>query len=236
MADFTDILSGENYVTVSSLLPMLQNLREVLEESLNDDGLTAYLKRGILEEMEHKYDNDDTQKILQKSTPIDPRYRGDPMEPPVLDSTKTELVAETVAVTRMGELSLPSPAQRVEREEAEALPGAPKKSKTSLDSLLGKRAAKAATLTADQKAEAEITAYLQEEAIDGENDPLTWWKANESLVPLMARIARKYLCICATSCPSERVFSTAGSVMTPLHSLLKPEKVNMLVFLARNLD
>lgn len=36
VADFTDILSGENYVTVSSLLPMLAHLEGVLEESDDD--------------------------------------------------------------------------------------------------------------------------------------------------------------------------------------------------------
>ncbi len=47
---------------------------------------------------------------------------------------------------------------------------------------------------------------------------------------------RKYLCVCATSTPSERVFSTAGKVVGPQRALLKPDKVNMLVFLAKNLD
>ena len=81
-----------------------------------------------------------------------------------------------------------------------------------------------------------MSMYLQDMAIDGEENPLTWWKTNQGRFPLMARLARKYLCICATSAPSEHVFSTASSVATPIRSLLKPEKVNMLVFLARNLD
>ena len=110
-------------------------------------------------------------------------------------------------------------------------PPPPKKIKPSLGSLLGK-AKQPVTLTEEQRANAEVTAYLQEDALDGDSDPLAWWKANENRFPLMAKIASKYLCICATSSPSERVFSTAGNVVTPLRSLLKPEKVNMLVFLS----
>ena len=123
------------------------------------------------------------------------------------------------------------------REEEESGAGtAPKKKKSLLGSLLGKRPATATTLTPNQKATAEITLYLQEMAVDDEENPLTGWKNNQGRLPLVARLARKYLCICATSAPSERVFSTAESVATPLRSLLNPEKVNMLVFLARNLD
>ena len=120
------------------------------------------------------------------------------------------------------------------KEEESGAGTAPKKS--SLGSLFGKRPATTATLTPNQKATAEITLYLQEMALDGDETPLTGWKNNQGRFPLMARLARKYLCICATSAPSEHVFSPAGSVATPLRSLLNPEKVNMLVFLARNLD
>ena len=101
------------------------------------------------------------------------------------------------------------------KEEESGAGTAPKKS--SLGSFLWKRPATTTT-------------------VDGEENPLTGWKNNQGGFPLMARLALKYLCICATSAPSERVFSTAGSVATPLRSLLNPEKVNMLVFLARNLD
>ena len=62
VADFTDILSGENYVTVSSLLPMLAHLEGVLEESDDDSKLTADLKRVILEQMEGRYGDDTIQR------------------------------------------------------------------------------------------------------------------------------------------------------------------------------
>ena len=71
--------------------------------------------------------------------------------------------------------------------------------------------------------------------LGAEEDPLHWWKNNEPRYPLLANVARKYLCICATSTASERVFSTAGQVVSSRRSLLKPAKVDMLVFLAKNL-
>ncbi|KAK0140605.1 Zinc finger BED domain-containing protein 1 [Merluccius polli] len=208
VADFTDILSGEYYVTVSSLLPMLAHLESVLEESDDDSTLTADLKRVILGQMAGRYGDDALQRMMRKATLLDPR--------------------DCVAAK-------PNTSCREGEEPDAGTATAPKKKKWSLGSLLGKRAATAATLTDKQKVASEMSVYLQELSIDGEEDPLTWWKTNEKRFPFMASQARKYLCICATSTPSERVFSAAGSVVTPIRSLLKPEKVNMLVFLARNI-
>jgi hypothetical protein len=92
-----------------------------------------------------------------------------------------------------------------------------------------------ALLTLPEKAAAQIVSYCQEACIDAEEVPLGWWKLNQTRHPLLAKVARNYLCVCATSCASERVFSTAGNIVTPTISLLKPEKMNMLVFLAKNM-
>lgn len=135
-----------------------------------------------------------------------------------------KLVAEMLAAAATHPSLTPSPTQVREEEEESEAGTLPKKKKSSLGRLLGKRAATAATLTADQKGKAEMSIYLHEMAIDGEEDPLTWWKANQGPFPLMANIMCKYLCICATSAPAEHVFITAGIAVTPLHSLLKPEK------------
>ena len=68
-----------------------------------------------------------------------------------------------------------------------------------------------------------------------DSDPLQWWKHEEKHLPVLAVLAKKYLCICGTSVPSERLFSKSGFIVDAFRSRLLPEKVNMLTFLAKNL-
>ena len=81
----------------------------------------------------------------------------------------------------------------------------------------------------------ELQSYLQSGNLDNEEDPLSWWREHQRLYPRPAKLAKRYLCIPATSSPSERVFSTGGNVVTCLRSSLKPENVDRLVFLSKNL-
>ena len=85
-----------------------------------------------------------------------------------------------------------------------------------------------------QKAHAEVSQYSSEPSTT--NDPLEWWRANSFRYPLLSHLAKKYLSIPATSVPSERVFSTAGNIVTKKRACLDPSTVNMLVFLAENLN
>ena len=82
---------------------------------------------------------------------------------------------------------------------------------------------------------AEMERYIKHPVIDGDENPLKWWKQNEQRFPLLSQLAKKYLAIRASSSPSERLFSKAGLISTPARAQLKPEKVEMLVFLAENL-
>jgi hypothetical protein len=67
-------------------------------------------------------------------------------------------------------------------------------------------------------------------------DPLQWWRDNAALYPTMVRLARRILCIPATSAPSERLFSTAGLTVTDKRANLDSERVSELVFLHDSLD
>lgn len=64
---------------------------------------------------------------------------------------------------------------------------------------------------------------------------LQWWKANEFRFPFIAQLAKVYLCIPATSIPSERVFSTAGDILNAQRSRHKSKHVDSLIFLKKNM-
>ena len=78
----------------------------------------------------------------------------------------------------------------------------------------------------------EIDLYL---SADSSTDrALSWWKQNCGIFPNVAKIAKQYLCVPASSVPSERVFSLCGCIVNKKRASLAPENVDMLVFLNKN--
>ena len=72
----------------------------------------------------------------------------------------------------------------------------------------------------------EVRLYFGEATLSKRDDPLKWWSENEGRFPTLSKLAKYFLCIPATSTPSERIFSAAGN--------LSPRHVEMLTFLAMN--
>ena len=64
---------------------------------------------------------------------------------------------------------------------------------------------------------------------------LQYWRMHCREFPMLAKLAKKYFCIQATSCNSEQTFSTGGNVITAKRSKLDPNNVHMLVYLCENL-
>ena len=89
------------------------------------------------------------------------------------------------------------------------------------------------TISTTERAKIELSRYVGEDST-GKN-PLQWWREQSSRYPTLNQLALRYLCIPATSVPSERVFSIAGHVANEKRACLLPETVNMMAFLAENL-
>ncbi|KAF7643610.1 hypothetical protein LDENG_00236570 [Lucifuga dentata] len=81
----------------------------------------------------------------------------------------------------------------------------------------------------------EFDIYSQMNEISAVEDPLFWWKDHEKSLPILASFAKRYMCTAASSCASERVFSTSGIIVSPRRMRLTEEHVDSLVFLAKNL-
>lgn len=85
-------------------------------------------------------------------------------------------------------------------------------------------------------AEKEVSGYQTAAPLPLAENPLDWWKKHHNEYPLLAKLAKRYLCVPGTSVSAERVFSTAGDIVTAQRSTLTPEHVHQLLFLHKNLD
>lgn len=77
----------------------------------------------------------------------------------------------------------------------------------------------------------ELTAYRSLDPIDENSDPLGWWQLNCARFQLISHLAKKYLCVPATSAPSERLFSLAGLTLTDNRGRLDPIIASQMIFL-----
>ena len=89
--------------------------------------------------------------------------------------------------------------------------------------------------TDQQAAQEEVKMFRLESALPLDCDPLIWWMQHEGAYPNISKVARQFLCIPGTSVSAERVFSTAGDIVTAQRSVLKAQNVDQLVFLQKNL-
>ncbi|XP_047225655.1 E3 SUMO-protein ligase ZBED1-like [Girardinichthys multiradiatus] len=65
-------------------------------------------------------------------------------------------------------------------------------------------------------------------------NPVTWWWNVRDTMPMLSNLATRYLCVQASSTPSERTFSTAAETFSKERACLSPEKAVMLIFLKKN--
>ncbi|EXX53697.1 hypothetical protein RirG_241570 [Rhizophagus irregularis DAOM 197198w] len=81
----------------------------------------------------------------------------------------------------------------------------------------------------------EVTNYLSLPlALETEN-PLDWWRIRSQNFPKLAKLARKYLAIPATSVSSERLFSDAGNLISAKRTSLDTKLAGQMLFLKRNI-
>ena len=86
-----------------------------------------------------------------------------------------------------------------------------------------------------QKIIIEVNSYLNQKRYKSEDfDLLGWWRDNENHYPYVAKTAKHYLCIPATSVTSERAFFTANNIVTKTRNRLDPKNVEILTFLKNN--
>lgn len=242
---FTDSLAGETHITISALKPVLQHLTEyILKEEDDDSELVKKMKGLIRNDLQERYSRENVERTMSVACYLDPRFKTSFVEEAssIVTTIKREILMSIEASAEQDDA--PTAAAR----EETVAPPAPTENTTAprgLHSLLKtitmrrqqekKQATQDQGSTEEEAVSNEVAHYMAIPTIDSNRDPLQWWKVQEEDMPRMAKLAKKILCIPATSVASERVFSASGHIQSPFRSNLKPEKLNMLVFLHKNL-
>lgn len=84
-------------------------------------------------------------------------------------------------------------------------------------------------------AEVQVQTFLSEQTIPKKSNPLQYWKEHANQFPSIAAVAIQYLCAPCSSVDSERLFSAVANILDENRNRLKPEKVEMLVFIKKNI-
>ena len=233
-SDLTDLLSGEKRVTCSAIKPLIDviNMKIVVSKT-SDTPLTVEIKERIKRDLETRYQSKTMSLLLDTCAFLDPRFKDRfSME----DEPVVKLMDEVKAYGDQNEVS-----QAGERSSHDGLQPSPKK-KGKFSSIFGttsppsSTSMNAGTTSVSNQFKREFEMYLQYPSLDIDESLLQWWKLECKRLPTLSIAARKYLCVCATSVTSERVFSIGGQVVNSRRNCLKLHKVNSLIFLAKNLN
>lgn len=212
-------------------MPCQGNVQYVSVSHDDDTQLTKDIKVSILDYLNEKYADESTQELLDMASLFDPRFKAT-----YINAERVEYI-KTKAATELESLAAEQKRPAEEAPQAEDPEPHAKKQKKTLGSFfkIASRQRQAVPRSEKESIEMELNSYLQTVEVDGETNPMEWWRQHEANFPRVASLAKKYLCIPATSAPSERAFSTSGNIVTCRRSALKPERVDQLVFLAHNL-
>ncbi|KAK7934198.1 hypothetical protein WMY93_005094 [Mugilogobius chulae] len=216
LLEFTDALSGEQQVTVSYVKPVLSLFNsEVLAIKPDDTELTKQIKQTILDYLNEKYAADSVDKLLGLASTLDPRFKHRYNSADKIPAIESTLKAELLGMLNEEENPATSQVPTADEDQAEeeediSEPLPAKKTKKSFGSYFKKR--QSGKDSEQSTVEKEMQSYLMIPEMDSDADPLEWWKTQEVNFPRLGKLAKKYLCIPASSSPSERAFSTALKV------------------------
>ncbi|XP_055081736.1 E3 SUMO-protein ligase ZBED1-like [Periophthalmus magnuspinnatus] len=247
----TLVMSKESTPTLSVVAPLHAQLIHDLQESPSDSTLVKEIRAAICEDLSKRY-KDQHKETMYLCSALDPRFKALPFLP---DHQQDEIYMRVIAEAgrihdsfqKEVDLEIVTEVMPVEQDDSEevkencAAGPPPKRTKDmySLADLLGPTYCAGTAVrqrTTQDHAEEEVTRYKEAPALSlSEGNPLSWWKEHQNEYPLMSQLAKMYLCIPGTSVSSERVFSTAGDIVTTQRSALSSDHVDQILFLNKNL-
>ena len=219
-----ELLSSENDVTISLIVPYFNSLRQHLSPKATDSKLIEDMKSKMLPKLNDRYNNQQI-KCLTVSTLLDVRHKNDVKHG--FDQLQTLLLN---FVGSQNEI----PA--TEGQEIDNLSAIVRRKDKSIFAYKDDEVAEDPSVQEDVIL-CELNSYKNCRFSASEKEKinvLSWWQKNQKEFPHLFQLVRSNLHIPATSVPSERIFSLAGYIVRDRRSRIVSKNVNKAIFLKKN--
>lgn len=237
----TKAMSGENYMTASTIIVMTRCLKGSCDQLLLEGfcDVTNNIINALRAGLDKRLEGVERSNTFAICTILDPRYKlnvfSDTNEAMKAKKNIEELVAAIIrrAINQRNETqhSTSAPAATLVRDKFSPW--------SILGTIVGTQQEVGTPLS---RAIKEVDSYIKDDILPMFNDsgkfncPLEWWRLNRHIYPNIAILLRRYGNIMATSVPCERIFSKTGLTINNRRTQLKTRKVAQLTYLNVNLD
>nr|XP_033494666.1 zinc finger BED domain-containing protein 1-like [Epinephelus lanceolatus] len=249
MKDATTLMSQEKNPMVCLIAPVHTKLLQNTESNTEDSPLVRDIKKAIHDDLSSRYTSEAEKSLLYTASALDPRFKALPfLSEEEREQTYGKVISEAASLEQEVRVEEETPEDNArtaaevtsdtEEDQEKELPPPPpaKRSCTLHENLLGLAFTNQAPepKSAYARAKDEMAKYRLALTPSLQEDPLHWWSVHHVLYPMIANVAKRYLCIPGSSVSAEWVFSTAGDIVTAQRSTLKSEHIDQLVFLYKN--
>ncbi|XP_052753998.1 E3 SUMO-protein ligase ZBED1-like [Galleria mellonella] len=226
----TTTLSGEYYPTLSYIIPLVRGLQNSILKKTPHTEAGQHLQQSLLEVIDRRLGVYEGNRTAAKATILDPRFKKKAFG---LESAAENAIK--YVIEELAQYQLQLQVSEIQHESNTATTSQTQTSSNSDDELWEVFDKKVNDSTTQQtpisSASIMLKQYLDAPYLDRKKDPLQFWEERKHIFPSLYRMACKYLCIPATSVPSERLFSKAGLLTNQRRNRLLPKKLDQILFL-----
>lgn len=218
-------LSGENYPTLSIVIPLIRGLQYTLRNKTTTTTAGDLLKKTAIDVIARRLGILECNKIVAKATFLDPRFKKAGFG--LMDNannTEKWITDEINSIMR-----------NTREEETSNMP-INEEPNLLWEHFDNKVSQIRTTVSTGISASLLIRQYLEMPYLNRSKNPLDFWKQHKNTFPELYTLQLKYLCVPATSVPSERVFSKSGQITNDRRNRLHPKNLDYIVFLNSNLN
>ncbi|XP_055550267.1 zinc finger BED domain-containing protein 4-like [Wyeomyia smithii] len=220
----TKELSGDKYVTLSKIIPMINCLFLQISSFKCDVSEILSVKECFLKELKKRFGQIEQMSQVAIATILDPGFKNIHFQDPTACAKALSKIRSTISKNEANAVecrNLDSNTHELCEQQQKNTYNFWKHHK-----LLMFENPKKQTNAGD-----ELALYLTLPVSSLDSNPLEQWEDMRTVFPELYQQARMYLVNMATSVPCERLFSKTGSIMTKKRNRLSAKYLQKLVFL-----